>query len=342
MLAVMIIPTGIGCEIGGHSGDANAAAQLLGAAVDTLVLHPNVVNGSDINEMPKNALYVEGSALDLFLNRKLSLCPVKSNRILVVCNEATPDTVNSVSAARAILGVEAEILELTRPLKMQGYVEDGWATGTINGLHEMMRQMEPHLCNTDGLLFDVIAIHTPVYVETATIKDYFENGGINPWGGVEAMLSKLVRGEFNLPIAHAPTEVLPEASDIIPPMITDPRIAAETFSSGHLYCVLKGLHKAPRLSINGPSTDQLIYGHQVDALISPMCWGPPHEICEEFNIPIIFVKENLTHSILPKASSNWIFVNTYLEAAGLLLAMREGISRESITRPLPPTKIYRE
>ena len=44
MNVVMIVPTGIGCEIGGHCGDGNAPARLLGACCETLVLHPNVVN----------------------------------------------------------------------------------------------------------------------------------------------------------------------------------------------------------------------------------------------------------------------------------------------------------
>ena len=52
MNVVMIILTGIGCEIGGHCGDANAASRLLGACCENLVLHPNVVNASDLNEMP--------------------------------------------------------------------------------------------------------------------------------------------------------------------------------------------------------------------------------------------------------------------------------------------------
>ena len=39
---VMIIPTGVGAELGGHAGDACPAARLLAEACDTLVLHPNV------------------------------------------------------------------------------------------------------------------------------------------------------------------------------------------------------------------------------------------------------------------------------------------------------------
>src|SRR5882672_5255275 len=59
--AVLLIPTGIGSEIGGHAGDAGPVGKLIASCCDNLILHPNVVNASDINEMPENSLYVEGS-----------------------------------------------------------------------------------------------------------------------------------------------------------------------------------------------------------------------------------------------------------------------------------------
>ena len=52
----MIIPTGYGAKLGGHSGDATPVAKLLGSIADNLILHPNVVNASDINELPENGL----------------------------------------------------------------------------------------------------------------------------------------------------------------------------------------------------------------------------------------------------------------------------------------------
>lgn len=88
MNVVMIVPTGIGCEIGGHCGDGNAPARLLGACCGTLVLHPNVVNASDLNEMPGNARYVEGHRLGQFLLGKLFQRRVRSNKVLVVVNKA--------------------------------------------------------------------------------------------------------------------------------------------------------------------------------------------------------------------------------------------------------------
>ena len=70
------------------------------------------MNASDLNEMPANAMYVEGNHLDRFLQGKLFLQKVRSNKVLVVVNKADYQSINAVSAARATLGLDAEILEL--------------------------------------------------------------------------------------------------------------------------------------------------------------------------------------------------------------------------------------
>ena len=43
---LLVIPTGIGCAVGGFAGDALPAARLLAAASDCLITHPNVMNGA--------------------------------------------------------------------------------------------------------------------------------------------------------------------------------------------------------------------------------------------------------------------------------------------------------
>ena len=86
MNIVLIVPTGIGAQIGGHAGDANPVCKLLASLSDTLVTHPNVVNASDINEMPDNVFYVEGSMLDRFLAGEFCLKQPLQNKILVVAN----------------------------------------------------------------------------------------------------------------------------------------------------------------------------------------------------------------------------------------------------------------
>ena len=82
MNIVFIVPTGIGAEIGGHSGDATPAAKLIASTCDKLFIHPNVVNAADINEMTNNMLYVEGSILDRFLEGQIGLEEVYNNKIL--------------------------------------------------------------------------------------------------------------------------------------------------------------------------------------------------------------------------------------------------------------------
>jgi hypothetical protein len=71
---VVLVPTGIGAEIGGHAGDATAVIQLFSQICDLVVTHPNVVNASDINEIPTNALYVEGSVICRLLDLPVPGC----------------------------------------------------------------------------------------------------------------------------------------------------------------------------------------------------------------------------------------------------------------------------
>ena len=107
---VFLIPTGIGAEIGGHAGDATPAARLIAETCDTLILHPNVVNASDINEMPANSLYVEGSVIARLLMGTIGLVPTRANRVLVIIDAHKDDlfenaAINAVSAARSSCGL---------------------------------------------------------------------------------------------------------------------------------------------------------------------------------------------------------------------------------------------
>lgn len=328
MQTVMIIPTGIGCEIGGHAGDATPAARLIGSCCDKLFLHPNVVNASDINEMPENALYIEGSTLDRFLEGKIQLKEVKSNKILVALNKpARTETINAVSAARATLGIDAKIIELDAHFTMVGEVYDtGAAGGVVGNWKQLVSQIK-------DLEFDALAIASEVEVGKGTAASYFENGGTNPWGGIEAIASKLIAAALDKPVAHAPILAEHEINDLIwHELVCDPRMAAELVSNCFLHCVLKGLHKAPRIS-KGLSVAN------IDVMVSPMCWGRPHNACEKAGIPIIIVSENKTVHDFPYGHHKVLFAKNYLEAAGIIMAMRSGVSRESVSRPLKPTEV---
>ncbi len=334
MNVVMIIPTGIGCEIGGHAGDATPAARLLGSVCDKLILHPNVVNASDINEMPKNALYVEGSILDRLLEGKIELQEVKSNRILVVVNSPVkPETINAVSASRATLGIDARIVELKTPLVMEGWIEGKGATGCCSGIDELVDQVKSYD-------YDALAIASLIKVTRSIAKQYFKNGGVNPWGGIEAIVSRKIAEKINKPIAHAPIqpdEVKDECNNNEWDFVCDPRMAAEIISECFLHCILKGLYKAPRIG-KGLSVND------IDVMVSPECWGRPHDACWDKNIPIIIVRENKTIYSNPfgtPSDRSGLLVKSYLEAAGVIAAMKEGICLHSLWRPLLETDVDR-
>lgn len=343
MNIVLIVPTGIGALIGGHAGDANPVSKLMASCSDILITHPNVVNASDINEMTENTWYVEGSMLDKFLEGKINLTYPKPNKILVVVNKPVrTEIINAVSASRVTIGVEADIVELNTPLRMFGGIENGTATGRIEGIGQLNSQ----LC---GLVknYDAIAVNTEITVSRDIKLNYFENGGINPWGYVEAKLSKELTEIFNKPVAHSPAEDIAvddiELYCIQENKIVDPRIAPEVISICYLHSVMKGLHKAPRIS-NNP---RCLNNDDIDFLVSPFgCWGRPHEACKAKRIPIIFVKENkvqnMTHLTETSKDSNCIFVENYLEAAGVIMCNKAGVSVESVRRPFEKTFIWKE
>jgi hypothetical protein len=58
--AVVLVPTGIGCDLGGHSGDGGSMVRLLASVCDTMITHPNVVNAADINEPHGNYRITKG------------------------------------------------------------------------------------------------------------------------------------------------------------------------------------------------------------------------------------------------------------------------------------------
>jgi len=331
MLGVLIIPTGINCEIGGHAGDANPVAKLLASCCDKLIIHPNVVNASDINEMTTNTLYVEGSILDRFLEGEIELEEVKSNKILCVCNKpATHLTLNAVSAARMTLGAHIEILELDTPLEMVATEKDGFATGNIYGFEELIEQVSTYD-------FDALALHTPIDIPRDVELNYYRNGGLNPMGGVEAKCSKLIANALNLPVAHAPYDDTSQKDEEMYHIFDqefEPRLAAEAISNCYLHCVLKGLHKAPRIGTG-------INVKDVDVMVTPPnCIGRPHRACIEHDIPVIAVEENKNHchDVMPE---EFIQVKNYWEVVGVIECLKIGIEPSIVRRPIEKTTIYK-
>lgn len=347
-----LVPTGVGAEIGGHAGDATPAVRLLAQNSDRIVLHPNVVNASDINELPANSLYVEGSILTRLLMGTIGLQPVRSNRVLVVVDDH-PDAhfvdaaINTVSAARATYGLNcAGVIKLSPPVQMWAeYTHSGRAAGTVNGLSHCLDVIE-HAREE----WDAVAFSSVIRVPQNYHADYFTADGtmVNPWGGVEAMFTHAVSSILDVPAAHAP---MFEAREIenLDVGVVEPRMAAEAVSVSFLQCVLKGLHTAPRII-----RDQTLFGRRgivsaedISCLVIPDgCLGLPTLAALEQGIPVIAVRENanLMHNdldVLPWHDGQFHRVENYLEAAGAISSIKAGVTIESVRRPLSRTSTWR-
>lgn len=346
----LLVPTGINARIGGHAGDAGAIAGLIAGACDTLITHPNVVNGSDYNELPSNGLYVEGSVLSRWLAGVVGLGRSRGNRVLLVI-DAHPEAayshaaINALNGARACYGLSSpRVVQLDPGVRLiSSYSSSGRAVGRVEGMAPLAQALDRHREE-----FDAVAISTVIQVPPGFHEDYFNSGGdmVNPWGGVEAVFTHALSLLYDVPTAHSPMLESEEIEDLDPGVV-DPRMAAEAASLTFLPCVLKGLKDSPRivtdpLELNRPD---ILTARDVSALVIPEgCLGLPVLAALEQGIPVIAVRENQTLCRLPISALPWRpgqyhVAQNYLEAVGILTAIRRGLSLETLRRPVLPVPV---
>ena len=346
--AVLLVPTGIGSIIGGHAGDANPVARLLASVCDTLITHPNVVNASDINDLPENGLYVEGSVITRVMMGISGLQPVRANRVLAVIDEH-PDKMfiniatNSVSAARASYGLQCPaVIRLDPPLYLKSvYAASGRAVGRVERLEGLIEVLEDYKGQ-----YDALALSTQIEVPKNYHVDYYTARGamINPWGGAEAILTHAISSIYDIPAAHAPMLESQEIADLDLGLV-DPRMAAEEISNGFFICVLKGLQRSPRLvkDVRQGNRPGVLTASDISCLVIPDgCLGLPTLAALEQAIPVIAVRENKNImandlSALPWGPGQLHVVENYWEAAGVMSALKEGVDPNSVRRPLHDT-----
>ncbi|MDE0150962.1 MAG: DUF3326 domain-containing protein [Bdellovibrionales bacterium] len=339
-----IVPTGIGCEIGGHAGDSTPTLKLLSTSCDKVITHPNTVNASDINEMPENALYVEGSHLTHLLMGTVALNEVSQNRILTVIDndlenkgEFKEMAVNSVNGARATLGLSADISILNPSICMEGFLSENKAIGRISYLEHLYKTLK----EKEGF-YDAVAITTQIKVEEKLHNEYSKSGGdmLNPWGAVESMLTHFISSEFNCPSAHAPMFESKKISNLNFGVV-DARIAPEVVSNTFFHCVLKGLHRAPRIINNKKlfNLDNIFSVKDISAIVIPDgILGLPVLAALHQGIKVIAVKNknSMKNNLLklPWAEGQFYQCDNYLEACGVLNCLKAGVSVETVKRPL--------
>ena len=288
-LGAFIVPTGIGASIGGFAGDASCYARMF-SEVSNLIVNPNVVNAGCFSGINDRMLYVEGYSLDSFFKKEISLIPSKKNKIGIIFDCAIPRNVlnihiNTINAVKTVYGVDVQDYVLTeKEVGIRFYVNDnGISTGCVENINTLINASEKLLkrgCNAIAIccLFD-----------DSNDENYAHNGGVDPIGGVEAIISHYISKEFNVPCAHSPAFCDYQIySDIV-----DARASAEYITPTFLPCILLGLDKAPKII---PYSKDCICVDNLDYLVMPfnsLGCIPVFEALNN-NITVFAVKENFT------------------------------------------------
>ena len=285
--------------------------------------------------------YVEGWALDRFAAGELALAPRASQRVGVLLDAGIePELVlrhrQVIDACRASLGLPiGPVLSSELPLGVnlqQGASGSSW--GTIERPDVLLRAGE-QLVAAGATAIAVVA-RFPEDPESEALAAYRAGSGVDALAGAEAVISHLLVRHMGIPCAHAPA-LLPLPLD---PAL-DPRAAAEELGHTFLPCVLVGLSRAPDLvplvdsAMRG--TAPMLHAAQLGAVVAPAgaLGGAAVLACAERGIPLISVANpcllEVTAEALELAA---IPASSYAEAAGIVLALREGIDPAALTRQL--------
>jgi hypothetical protein len=341
-VVVSIVPTGIGCDLGGYAGDAAPATNLLAATADYLVTNPNAVNASNFISMADNVLYTEGLCIDLLMKGAVDLHVPHGNKVGLIIEKTSPEALdvvfNVLNTTRAVFGIDLIEYVITDQPIGSHCVENGSGAfvGTVDRpdvLFDACERLIRKGVNAISVTTNIQDLPREEYVK------HFEGNYPNPLGGVEAVISHLIVNRFQVPAAHAP--MLNKKDLDLSDEIVDARGAGEVASASGLACTLIGLRRAPQISRQrcfNPS--DLVNVHNVLAVVCPASslGGIPAIYAHKHGIPVVAVHENATVMKVPGSKlgfDNVIEVNNYLEAAGTLLALRKGISLPTVRRPLP-------
>jgi Protein of unknown function (DUF3326) len=341
---VLIVPTGIGAAIGGYAGDALPVARAISQVCDRLITHPNVLNGAQLYWNLPNVFYVEGYGLDRFARGDWGLQAVHQNRIGLILDQGLEPELQTrhlqvADATRATLGLDITDYILTdTPLEIElGIASSGASWGTIGNPDSLLRAAETLITQAKVQAIAVV-VRFPDEFESLALDNYRHGQGVDPLAGAEAVISHLIVRQFGIPAAHAPALMpLPLEPNLFP------RAAAEELGYTFLPCVLVGLSRAPQfvykegVNLNSTLVDSVIWGNQVDAVIIPetACGGSAILSFSHRNTRIITVAENQTRlQVTPESLGiQALKVNSYLEALGVLVAHRAGIS-VSVLHPI--------
>ena len=340
---ILVIPTGIGCDIGGFAGDGIPVAKLLASASGCLITHPNVMNGGSLSDIDERIFYVEGYSLDKFAKGEIGLKRVNQQKIGIIfdCGIEKDLLVRHLQVADACiatLGINIDSYVMTEE-SMNVVIENqlpGISGGYIKNPSTLIKAGEKLIKR--GITAIAVVSKFPEEKNINELDLYREGKGIDPIAGAEAIISHLISKFFKIPCAHAPAlEPIQIKEDL------DPRAAAEEIGYTFLPSVLRGLSKAPDLVDLSNSCERItLSAQEVEFVVVPSgaLGGEAVLACMERDINVIAVKNKCILNVDNKKINypNILEVDNYFEAAGILLCAREGINNKSFTRPLKSFK----
>jgi len=349
----LIIPTGIGAAIGGYAGDGLPVAKAMASVVDTLIAHPNVMNGAQMYWPKDNILYTEGYALDEVARGNWGLQPVNKggNKIGLVLDAGMESEmrlrhIQAANAARATLGINvAEYAVTDEPIGVSLAMSPGGASwGTVENPGTVLRASEK-LVKKSGCTAIALVARFPDDEDEEMLQAYREGEGVDAVGGAEAILSHLVVQQLQVPCAHAPG---------LPPLDVDegvhPRACAEELGYTFLPCVLANLHRAPHILTqndkNDPRSAFGLWARDIDAIVIPetACGGSAVLSLANSDTLIIAVEENRTDmEVTPNdlgLKKNCVIVRSYFEAIGVLASHKAGVNGASLTTAMNQIRRY--
>ena len=313
-IGAFIIPTGIGASIGGYAGDGGAYAREF-AKKTNLIVNPNVVNAGCFSAITDNMYYTEGYTLDSFFKGEISLIPSTNNKIGLIYDKAIPENVinihlNTQNAINVVYGINCTNYEITEEnVGVEFYInESGVSVGNVKNISAIGKACEKLLqkgCDAIGIVC--------LFEDPENENDQYSQGnGVDPVGGVEAIISHYISKKYKVPCAHSPAFT----DYSIYPDIVNPKAAAEYITPTFLPCIIFGLNNAPKISEN---LNEGISIKNLDYLVMPYnsLGSTPVMKAIENNIPVYAVKENSTVLDVTKKhlypDSNVIEIETYKE-----------------------------
>ncbi len=311
-LGAFIVPTGVGASIGGYAGDASVWARMVSEKC-RLIVNPNVVNAACFSGINEKMLYVEGYTLDKFFKGECRLNPVKKNKIGIVYDKAISKSVlnvhiNTTNAVKTVYGIDIIGYEVTeKAAGVEFFIDSsGASVGNVANLSDIKKASEKLIEKGANAIAIVCA-----FPEDES-EDYASGSGVDPVGGVEAIISHYISKELNIPCAHSPAfENISITTNIV-----DAKCSAEYITPTFLPCILLGLNQAPQIREVGISVsdlDFLIMPYNSLGSIPPMCMN-------KLSKKIYAVKENKTVlDVTPqKLGLNCEIVNSYQELIQIL------------------------